>query len=154
MNTRTKRAVSKIETEVEAVETEAKDVKAEIKAKFEEVVEQAKTRSQENRLMMLGLIANARKAREERKANLIEAGRAYEPELQAKLDELKSKFKIGEGKDAQLTEGTSGYIVCFRGRTYKWEEGRDYLWPIPTDQRVATGGALSQNPGYEDGLSF
>ena len=50
--------------------------------------------------------------------------------------------------------GTSGYIVCFRGRTYKWEEGRDYLWPIPTDQRVATGGALSQNPGYEDGLSF
>ena len=45
-------------------------------------------------------------------------------------------------------------IVCFRGRTYKWEEGRDYLWPIPTDQRVATGGALSQNPGYEDGLSF
>ena len=63
-------------------------------------------------------------------------------------------LEIGEGKDAQLTEGTSGYIVCFRGRTYKWEEGRDYLWPIPTDQRVATGGALSQNPGYEDGLSF
>ena len=63
-------------------------------------------------------------------------------------------LEIGEGKDAQLTDGTSGYIVCFRGRTYKWEEGRDYLWPIPTDQRVATGGALSQNPGYEDGLSF
>lgn len=101
MNTRTKRAVSKIETEVEAVETEVKDVKAEIKAKFDEVVEQAKTRSQENRLMMLGLIANARKARDERKANLIEAGRAYEPELQAKIDELKSKFKISEGKDAK-----------------------------------------------------
>ena len=63
-------------------------------------------------------------------------------------------LEIGEGKDAQLTDGTSGYIVCFWGRTYKWEEGRDYLWPIPTDQRVATGGALSQNPGYEDGLSF
>ena len=63
-------------------------------------------------------------------------------------------LEIGEGKDAQLTDGTSGYIVCFRGRTYKWEEGRDYLWPIPTDQRGATGGALSQNPGYEDGLSF
>jgi hypothetical protein len=105
MNTRTKRAVSKIETEVEAVETEVKDVKADIKAKFEEVVEQAKTRSQENRLMMLGLIANARKARDERKASLIEAGRAFEPELQAKIDELKSKFKIGEGKDAKDEDG-------------------------------------------------
>jgi HrpA-like RNA helicase len=67
---------------------------------------------------------------------------------------IREMLEIGEGKDAQLTDGTSGYIVCFRGRTYKWEEGRDYLWPIPTDQRVATGGALSQNPGYEDGLSF
>lgn len=105
MNTRTKRAVSKIETEVEAVGTEVKDVKADIKAKFEEVVEQAKTRSQENRLMMLGLIANARKARDERKASLIEAGRAFEPELQAKIDELKSKFKIGEGKDAKDEDG-------------------------------------------------
>ena len=35
-----------------------------------------------------------------------------------------------------------------------FNKDRDYLWPIPTDQRVATGGALSQNPGYEDGLSF
>ena len=33
-------------------------------------------------------------------------------------------LEIGEGKDAQLTEGTSGYIVCFRGRTYKWDSDR------------------------------
>ena len=78
----------------------------------------------------------------------------FEPSTRTRLSFESAMLEIGEGKDAQLTEGTSGYIVCFRGRTYKWEEGRDYLWPIPTDQRVATGGALSQNPGYEDGLSF
>ena len=102
MNTRSKRSEVKGNTDVvvDTVDTEAKaDVTAEIKAKFEEVVEQAKTRSQENRLVVLGAIANARKASEERKASLIEAGRAYEPEFQAKLDELKSKFKFGDDKD-------------------------------------------------------
>ncbi|WP_295940741.1 RagB/SusD family nutrient uptake outer membrane protein [uncultured Alistipes sp.] len=63
-------------------------------------------------------------------------------------------LEVGEGKDIQLTEGTSGYIVCFRGRTYQWDESRDYLWPIPTDQRVATDGILTQNPGYQDGLNY
>ena len=108
MNTRSKRSAVKANTDVavDVVENEAKtDVKAEIKAKFEQVVEDAKSRSQENRLVMLGAIANARKAREERKANLIEAGRAYEPELQAKIDELKSKFKFGDDTAKKTTKG-------------------------------------------------
>lgn len=94
MNTRTKRSVAKVEEAATDVKT---DITAEIKAKFDDVVENAKSRSQESRLMMLGLIANASKAREERKASLIEAGRAYQPELQARIDELKSKFNFGDG---------------------------------------------------------
>ena len=63
-------------------------------------------------------------------------------------------LEVGEGKDIQLTEGTKGYVICFGSQTYTWDEERDYLWPIPTDQRVATQGALTQNPGYNDGLNF
>lgn len=33
---------------------------------------------------------------------------------------------------------------------YKWNEERDYLFPIPVNQRILTGGALSQNPGWTD----
>ena len=33
---------------------------------------------------------------------------------------------------------------------YVWDDTKDYLWPIPVDQRTLTGGALTQNPGWED----
>lgn len=63
-------------------------------------------------------------------------------------------LEVGEGKDVELSNGDSGYVICFGSQTYKWNEDRDYLWPIPADQRIATQGALTQNPGYEDGLTF
>ena len=53
-----------------------------------------------------------------------------------------------------LSEGNSGYLMNYFGDSYVWNESRDYLWPIPVDQRVATGGNLTQNPGYDDGLSY
>lgn len=58
-------------------------------------------------------------------------------------------------KDIYLSNGTSGYIIGFPKVTYgkDWKEERDYLWPIPADQRVLTQGILTQNPGWEDGLS-
>ena len=34
------------------------------------------------------------------------------------------------------------------------DETRDYFYPIPTDDRSLTGGALTQNPGWNDGLNF
>ncbi len=37
---------------------------------------------------------------------------------------------------------------------YTWNEERDYLWPIPADQRVLTGGLLTQNPGWTDSTNF
>ena len=47
-----------------------------------------------------------------------------------------------------LSEGDHGYVLMYNAETYQWNEERDYLWPIPQDQRIATGGALTQNPGY------
>lgn len=58
------------------------------------------------------------------------------------------------GSDVLLSEGAFGYIVAFPTVETTWNEGRDYLWPIPADQRVLTQGILTQNPGWEDGLDF
>lgn len=38
--------------------------------------------------------------------------------------------------------------------TVSWDETRDYLWPIPASERVLTGGALTQNPGWTDSTNF
>ncbi len=50
--------------------------------------------------------------------------------------------------DLTLSEGDHGYVLMYNTETYVWNEVRDYLWPIPEAQRIATGGALSQNEGY------
>ena len=55
---------------------------------------------------------------------------------------------------AALTGGTSGNITVHGNITRKFDENKDYLYPVPTDDRVLTGGVVSQNPGWEDGLSF
>ena len=68
--------------------------------------------------------------------------------------ECDTMLEVGAGKDIELTEGDKGYVICFKDQTYKWDEGRDYLWPIPVAQRQITQGALSQNPGYNDGLTY
>ena len=58
------------------------------------------------------------------------------------------------GKDVILSEGDHGYIVAYPNFKLAWDETRDYLWPIPTDQRVLTKGKLSQNPGYQDSSGY
>lgn len=100
-----KTVAAKVDNAVDTAAETVAEAKTDIKAKFQDAVEQAKARSRDNRLIVLGAIANSRKAKDERKASLLEAGRAYEPELQAKIEELKSKFKIGEGKDAKDEDG-------------------------------------------------
>lgn len=58
------------------------------------------------------------------------------------------------GKDIVLTEGSSGYIRALPNFSLTWNEDRDYLWPIPASERVLSGGALSQNPGWTDSTNF
>lgn len=56
--------------------------------------------------------------------------------------------------DIQLTGGTSGNILLHTDYPRTWNEERDYLYPIPTDDRVLTQGAITQNPGWNDNLNF
>ena len=50
------------------------------------------------------------------------------------------------GTDLILSEGDHGYLTAFN-------EGRDYLYPIPLNERSLNHN-LTQNPGWDDGLSF
>lgn len=58
------------------------------------------------------------------------------------------------GTDIVLSGGTSGNVLAHSTQQRIWNEARDYLYPIPTDDRVLTQGAISQNPGWNDGLPF
>jgi len=62
------------------------------------------------------------------------------------------KYRLGV--DIVLSEGTSGYLNPHKGEGRVWNEDRDYLYPIPTDERSLTHGALVQNPGWNDGLNL
>ena len=53
-----------------------------------------------------------------------------------------------------LSEGTSGLVWLHKSVLRNWNEDKDYLYPIPTDERNLTGGVLTQNPGWDDGLTF
>ncbi len=58
------------------------------------------------------------------------------------------------GSDIYLSNGTSGLVVLHGNTPRSWDENKDYLYPIPTDDRNLTRGALAQNPGWNDGLTF
>ena len=63
-------------------------------------------------------------------------------------------FKLGDG--LILSNGTSGYVDTHKNSRpgWTWDDGKDYYYPIPVEQRSLTGGALTQNPGWNDGLGF
>ena len=63
-----------------------------------------------------------------------------------------SEMKLDE--DICLSDGTSGLVWVHKSILRHWDENRDYLYPIPKDDRNLTGGALTQNPGWDDGLTF
>ena len=51
-----------------------------------------------------------------------------------------------------LKDGNAGLIWLHSQIIRHWNENKDYLYPIPTDERNLTGGILTQNPGWNDGL--
>ncbi|MCK3683512.1 RagB/SusD family nutrient uptake outer membrane protein [Maribellus sp. YY47] len=58
------------------------------------------------------------------------------------------------GNEIILSEGNKGYVYYHKNieRT-PFDEGRDYLYPIPINERSLNHN-LTQNPGWNDGLSF
>ena len=79
------------------------------------------------------------------------------PDLELYIDEATSSCptKLQIGKEVILSEETKGYIVGYPGVVHgrNWDDARDYLWPIPAAQRTLNP-ALTQNPGWDDGLNF
>ena len=60
------------------------------------------------------------------------------------------QFEIGG--ELSLDHETSGNLIIHQSIKRVWNEDKDYLYPIPTKDRVLTNGALTQNPGWNDGL--
>lgn len=63
-------------------------------------------------------------------------------------------FKIGS--EIFLSEGSYGCVDTYRDSRpgWTWDDGKDYYYPIPVKDRSLTGGVLTQNPGWNDGLKF
>ena len=57
------------------------------------------------------------------------------------------------GSTIYLTDGDKGYIEPYQNLTISFDESRDYLYPIPIDDR-SLNPQLTQNPGWDDGLSY
>lgn len=53
--------------------------------------------------------------------------------------------------DIKLENGKSGNIVVNPQIKKKWNENKDYLYPIPIQERLLNKN-LTQNPGWEDGV--
>ena len=67
---------------------------------------------------------------------------------------IRKFYKLGE--EFVLTDGDKGNIIChdIEKEPRQWNAERDYFFPIPTTERSLTNGALTQNPGWNDGLDF
>ena len=57
-------------------------------------------------------------------------------------------------QDIFLSEGETGYILAHGQLMRAFNEDRDYLYPIPSNERTLTKGMITQNPGWDDGLNF
>ena len=64
----------------------------------------------------------------------------------------KDYFEIG--KDVTLSGTSSGYLNPHKSIKCTWNEDKDYLYPVPIYDRQLTEGALKQNPGWNDNLTF
>ncbi|MCP9612773.1 RagB/SusD family nutrient uptake outer membrane protein [Coprobacter tertius] len=72
----------------------------------------------------------------------------------AAVKNIRKFYKLGN--EFRLTNGFEGNIIVHdvKDEPRKWREDRDYLYPIPTQERVLSNGKITQNPNWDDGLSF
>lgn len=67
------------------------------------------------------------------------------------LESTVVQLKIGD--DIKLSGEGSGYVDPHQGISHEFDENKDYLYPIPINERSLNKN-LTQNPGWNDGLSF
>lgn len=72
----------------------------------------------------------------------------------ALVKNIRKFYKLGD--EFRLVEGTKGNIIVHDivEEPRVWREDRDYLYPIPVQERLLSNGNISQNPNWEDGLDF
>ena len=74
--------------------------------------------------------------------------------LEKKIEGLPASVEQKQiGVDVKLSQKTKGYVDPHQGISHNFDEKRDYLYPIPINERSLNKN-LSQNPGWNDGLSF
>lgn len=76
-------------------------------------------------------------------------------DAEAPTDKDIQAFKIGD--EVPLSDGVKGCVDRQQNISHSFDESRDYLYPIPSDERslyYQHGTNLAQNPGWKDGLSF
>lgn len=61
-------------------------------------------------------------------------------------------LELGVKTGVILSEGDHGYVDNQKGIEHSFNESRDYLYPIPTQERLLNRN-LTQNPGWDDGIS-
>ncbi|MBO4446497.1 MAG: RagB/SusD family nutrient uptake outer membrane protein [Bacteroidales bacterium] len=74
--------------------------------------------------------------------------------VDGKAPKTTAKLSYCVGTDIILSNGDSGYVNPHKNMPGIWHEDRNYLYPIPKNERSLTDGALTQNPGWDDGLNF
>lgn len=62
-------------------------------------------------------------------------------------------LEVGAKTGVILSEGDHGYVDNQHEIAHSFNEDRDYLYPIPTQERVLNRENLKQNPGWNDGIS-
>ena len=67
--------------------------------------------------------------------------------------EIDGKYVKYEAGGIVLSEGDHGFIEKHRLVKRSFNEERDYLYPIPSGDRMLNNN-LTQNPGWNDGLNF
>ena len=67
---------------------------------------------------------------------------------------IRKFYKLGD--EFVLTDGDKGNIIChdIEKEPRQWREDRDYLYPIPTQERLLINATHSQNPNMDEGLDF
>ena len=61
--------------------------------------------------------------------------------------------EAGKEIDMYLVDGNKGCIDALHTIPHHFDEGRDYLYPVPAKERSLNHN-LTQNPGWDDGLDF
>ena len=73
------------------------------------------------------------------------------PEIPAANARKLADLSLVDPEDPLNPDPQKGYMTAYRNdpACRRWNEDRDYLYPVPQPQIDLTGGALVQNPGWE-----